>query len=172
MRNTIKAIATAVIIAGFSNASNAQATATATATATIVTPISISSDVNMNFGNIAVKASSGGTVILSEADGSRNKTGDVTLPANVGTVTRAHFDVSGQPNYTYAITLPSSVVLTRASGSETMTANAFTSSVGATSTLSGAGTESFYVGATLTVDAGQAAGTYTSENFDVTVNYN
>jgi hypothetical protein len=82
------------------------------------------------------------------------------------------FTVTGTAAYTYAITLPTTVTLTRASGSETMDATAFTSNPSGTGTLSGGGTQNFNVGATLTVAAGQAAGVYTSGNFDVTVNYN
>ncbi len=39
-------------------------------------------------------------------------------------------------------------------------------------TLNGAGAAAFTVGATLTVAAGQAAGSYTSANFPVTISYN
>ena len=71
-----------------------------------------------------------------------------------------------------AITLPSSAVtLTRASGSETMTASTFTSTPSGTGTLS-SGTQNVTVGATLTVAAAQVAGVYSSGNFNVTVNYN
>jgi hypothetical protein len=52
-----------------------------------------------------------------------------------------------------------------------MAAGSFTSNPSATGTLS-SGTQDVYVGATLTVSAGQLAGVYTSGNFSVTVNYN
>src|SRR5258705_7180265 len=82
----------------------AQATASATATATIVAPIAISKTVDMNFGNVAVIAA--GTVVLSPSTGNRTKTGGVTLPSTIGTVTAASFDVTGEGAYTYSITLP------------------------------------------------------------------
>ena len=149
-------------------ATNAQSTATATATATIVTPIAISKTADMNFGNIAV-TSSGGNVVLAN-DGTRTKTGGVTLPATAGTVTAAAFTVTGTSGYAYSVTLPSAAVtLTRASGSETMAATAFTHD--ATGTLTG-GTENIKVGATLAVAAAQVAGSYVSSAFNVTVNYN
>jgi hypothetical protein len=54
-----------------------------------------------------------------------------------------------------------------------MTVNAFTSSPSATGTLSGTGSQTLTVGATLNVAAGQAAGSYTnSTGVLVTVNYN
>ena len=54
-----------------------------------------------------------------------------------------------------------------------MSVGTFTSTPIATGLLSGAGTQTVTVGATLTVGASQAAGVYTSGTpFDVTVNYN
>lgn len=162
----------ALALVGFAATTNAQATATATATATIVTPISISKTADMSFGNIAVQAGTGGTVVLAPA-GTRTTggAGGVTLPATTGTVTAAAFTVNGNGSYTYAITLPSVVTLTRASGTETMDATSFTSTPSGTGTLSG-GTQNLTVGATLTVAAAQVPGVYTSGNFNVTVNYN
>lgn len=168
MKKSILAIAALVI--AFSASSFAQSSATATSTATIVTPISITKTVDMNFGNIAVNSSSG-TVVLSP-EGARSSTGGVTLPGTSGTVTAASFDVTGEGAYTYAITLPSSVTITRNSGAETMTVNAFTSTPSATGTLT-AGAQTLTVGATLNVGASQVAGTYVSGTaFTVTVNYN
>jgi hypothetical protein len=154
----------------FSSRLYAQATATATATATVVTPISISKNADMSFGNLAVQAATGGTVVLAPA-GTRTRTSGVTLPATTGTVTAASFTVTGNGSYTYAITLPTTVTLTHSGGVQTMTASAFTSNPSGTGTLS-SGTQDVSVGATLTVAAGQLAGVYTSGNFSVTVNYN
>jgi hypothetical protein len=161
-------------LAGYSVTVNAQSTATATATATVVTPIAITKTSDMSFGNLSVQAATGGTVVLP-ASGSRSSTSGVTLPATAGTVTPAAFDVTGTAAYTYAITLPSSVTLNHSAGAGTgtMVASSFvsnqTSNIG---TLNGSGSQSFSVGATLTVGAGQAAGVYLSGNFNVTVNYN
>jgi hypothetical protein len=141
----------------------AQATATANASATIVTPISISKNTDMNFGNVATDGSVG-TVVLTPAAG-RTPSGGVTLPATAGTVTAASFTISGSGSYTYAITLPSSVIIT--SGSDQMTVDNFTSTPGTTGTLT------ITIGATLNLVASQAEGTYTSDTpFAVTVNYN
>lgn len=174
MKNlTIKAAALAfvVIACGMSQKSFAQASATASASATIVTPITITKNVDMNFGNAAVQAATGGTVVLAPA-GTRTATSGVTLPAVTGTVAAASFDVAGQANYTYAITLPSSLTITDG-GSNSMTVNSFTSTPASTGTLSSTGTQTLTVGATLNVTAGQASGTYTSGTpFTVTVNYN
>jgi len=155
---------------GSALAANAQATATATSSATIVSPIAIAKVADMNFGNIGIDENNAGVVTLS-AGGDRSKSGGVSLPATSGTVAAASFEVTGQPNYTYAITLPNSLVI--ASGDNTMIVNAFTSSPAATGTLSAAGAQTVNVGASLNVGAGQAEGTYTSTTpFEVTVNYN
>ena len=165
-----KLIATAIIMTGFISASFAQATATATATATVVTPISISKNTDMSFGNLAVQAATGGTVVLAPA-GTRTSTSGVTLPATTGTVTAASFTVNGNGSYTYAITLPTTVTLTHSGGVQTMDATSFTSNPSGTGALT-AGTQDISIGATLTVAAAQLAGVYTSGNFNVTVNYN
>lgn len=171
MKKTIyKVAAIAAVLIGFHAAGRAQASATANASATIVTPISIARTAHMNFGNVAVNATTAGTVELSPG-GARTAAGGVTLPATAGTVSAASFTVSGEGNYTYAITLPSTD-LTITDGTNTMTVNAFTSTPSATGTLS-SGTQTLNVGATLNVAAGQAAGVYTSTTpFTVTVNYN
>jgi len=169
MKNITKIIALAFVVVGFSNAVNAQSTASASASATIVTPISITKTVDLDFGNVAASGVAG-TVVITPA-GTRSTTGGVSLPVTPGTVTAASFNVAGQGNYTYAITLPASVTIS--SGANNMTVNAFSSNPATTGTLSAGGTQTIGVGATLNVNASQAAGTYTSATpFDVTVNYN
>jgi len=172
MKNTSKLIAAACVLTASlaTTASFAQATASATATGTIVTPISITEDVNMNFGNLAVQTATGGTVVLAP-DGSRTVTLGVSLPVTAGTVTAASFTVTGEAGYTYAITLPVTDV-TLNSGIYTMTANTFTSTP-LTAGLLTAGIQTLTVGATLNVAAAQPAGVYITQTpFDVTVNYN
>ena len=102
-------IATAILLIASASTSFAQSTATATATAIIVSPISLTKNVDMNFGNVAVQTAAGGTVVLA-TDGSRTKTGGVTLPNVAGSPAAASFTVDGQGAYTYAITLPSSAL--------------------------------------------------------------
>jgi hypothetical protein len=170
MKKTPMLFVATLTLACLATTVRAQETASATATATIVTPISIVKDVDMNFGNVAVQSTTGGTVVLAPA-GTRTRTGGVTLPTTGGTVTAASFTVSGTSGYSYAITLPSTA-LTITSGANTMTVTTFTSDPSGTGTLTG-GEQVVNVGATLNVAAGQPAGTYVSATpFDVTVNYN
>ena len=170
MKNITKFCALAIVILGFSVSSFAQVTASATSTGTIVTPIAITNAGDMNFGNVAVSAAPG-TVILAPA-GTRTITGGVTLPAVPGTVTAAHFAITGTVAYTYSITLPSTAT-TVTSGSNTMTVDGFTCTPTPTGVLDGSGKQTVDVGATLNVAGAQPAGIYVSGTpFDVTVNYN
>ena len=167
----IKFFAIAILFSGVSVISSAQVTATATASSTIVTPIGITKTVDMNFGNVAVNSTTPGTVVLTP-EGTRTKTGGVTLPTTVGTVAAAEFSVTGANNYTFSITLPSTSHEIK-SDLNTMSVTGFTSTPTPTGTLSATGSATVKVGATLNVSAGQAAGTYTSVTpFEVTVNYN
>lgn len=161
-----------IAVFGFSVTSFGQKTATATATGNIITPITITKTVDMVFGNIAVNENPG-TVVLTSA-GARSATGGVTVSTALGgSPTAASFTITGLANSTYAITLPASNTLKRASGTETMVVDVFTSSPSATGTLSSGGSQTLTVGATLNVAGNQVPGVYTSEAaFEVTVNYN
>lgn len=167
MKHLKKLISFVVIFAGITTATFAQALATATAT--IVSPILITKSLDMNFGNVAV-GTTAGTVVMTPA-GARSATGGVTLPATVGTVSAATFNVTGTAGYTYTIVITGSP-LTVTSGGNTMTVTAFTNSPTSPATLA-AGNNALTVGATLNVGASQAAGIYVSaSSFTVTVNYN
>ncbi|MDP1746273.1 MAG: DUF4402 domain-containing protein [Bacteroidota bacterium] len=131
-------------------------------------PIGITKTIDMNFGNIAVIAS--GTVVLNPA-GSRIGTGGVTLPAIAGSVLAASFDVTGEANLTYAITLPLNCIIS--SGGNNLTIDNFTSIPSGIGTLNGIGTQQLNIGATLNIIGAQSPGNYISSfPFEVTVNYN
>lgn len=167
-----KFLAAAIILVTASVNSNGQATATADASATIVSPISITKNADMNFGNISVGAVGGTVTLLPNAAGQRNASpgSSISFPAVTGTVSAAEFQVTGQANYTYDITLPAPLQIVN--GLDFMDVQSFTSSV-PTGTLDGTGNETIYVGADLVVAANQAPGTYTTATpFFVAVNYN
>lgn len=167
-------ILTGVILMSIASLSvKAQDNATAQSSATIVTTIDISKDVDLNFGNLAVTTDAG-TVKLEASDAAtRTNTGGVTLPVISGTVSAAKFNVLGENNYTYAITLPASSFTLTGAG-DPMTIDEFTTNKDDNkSTLSASGTDSFFVGATIHVNANQAPGTYTNTTgLNVIVNYN
>jgi len=170
MKKIIYLLFVPVLCSVFASTSYAQVTATASSTVSIITPIAITKEVDMNFGNIAISPTLGGTVVLPTS-GNRTMTGGVTLPVVSGTVTAATFTVSGEGNSTYSITLPTSAIVL-SSGSGTMTVENFVSTPSSTGTLSG-GNQEIKVGATLNVGAAQSAGHYTNESsLYVTVNYN
>lgn len=139
-----------------------------TATATIVGPLSLSKVSDMNFGTIAVGAGAG-TLVLG-TDNSRTPAGVTLVPPAAGIA--ASFTVAGEASRAIAITLPADGTVTLAGPGVAMPVNTFVHNAGATPALNGSGAAAFTVGATLTINAGQASGTYTSANFPVTVSYN
>lgn len=165
-----------IIIIVFDFSVFAQSRASATASATIISPLILTHDgTDLNFGDLSVQHSTGGTVILSP-DGTRTFGGCVTLPGNIGSVSAAVFGVSGQANHSYSVTLPANCLLTHTNNNDNMIVDHFTSSP---STSNGAGIlnsngmQTLYVGATLNVAANQTAGLYTSGTaFTVIINYN
>ncbi|MDB5451853.1 MAG: hypothetical protein JWO33_431 [Caulobacteraceae bacterium] len=125
--------------------------ATATATANIVTPISVTSDQNLIFGNLL--AGTGGTVVVSPLD-ARTKTGGITLLTGVAPKA-AHFAIVADTNggATYVV----SYTKTDLTGAgPDLVISAITSDTAPTS-----GNASTKVGATITVASAQAPGTYT-----------
>ncbi|WP_276133160.1 DUF4402 domain-containing protein [Polluticoccus soli] len=147
------------------------ANANAHAKATVVVPIAISNINDLNFGNIAVSASAGGTVVLDPTNNTRTSSNGVSLPANQGTVQAAMFEVTGAPLFTYTISVPSQLLVYN--GSNNMTVNNFISTPIAGS-LDNSGKQTLKIGATLTVNPNQADGNYQSsgQGFTVTVQYN
>src|SRR5262249_54777195 len=116
-------------------ASLGQQTSSASAdiSAAIVTPIAIAKTVDLNFGNMA-SGNSSGTLVMAP-NGTRSASGGVTLPASAGGPTVASFSVTGQSNYTYSITLPSSASTINDGSSHTMTVDTWTSNPSTTGTL-------------------------------------
>ena len=127
----------------------------------------------MNFGNVAVSATTAGTAIM-DPTGARTAggAGGVTFPATTGVVSPASFTVLGQPGYSYAISLPSSCMLTDGA-TNTMLVNNFISDPAVSGALDATGSQVLRVSATLNVAAGQAPGNYQNlGGVPVTVNYN
>lgn len=175
------ALASVVLLGSAGVVSNAYAaSATSTATSTVIAPIGITAPVVLSFGKFAPGA--GGSVTISNS-GARTGTG-VILSSTSSTQTAARFDVTGEASTTYAITPSGVTALTGISGaaltlpstmalaktSDLTGANVTTGTVAA-GTLTAGGTQSIYVGGTLTVGAAQPAGVYTGA-VTVTVEYN
>ncbi len=158
----------AIGLAGVLQSSAQAANTTATAAAVVATAITIVNTVDMDFGTVA-EDGSGGTIILA-TDGSRTITGGASVLAG-SPGAAASFNVGGEGNNTYTIVITGDPV-TLDSGGNTMTATTFVTDPTPTGTLSG-GSQVLLIGATLTLGAGQATGTYLSATpFTVTVAYN
>ncbi len=156
-----------ILILCFSSSIFAQATASFNASVTIIQPIGITTTSDLKFANVDAK--NGGEITLSP-NNTRTTSGDVEL-ADGGTVSAASFEITGQPGYTYAVTLPSdSYVLSN--GSESIEINNFTTDFNSDNSIA-IGTQTINVGATLKVNPNQTPGNYVNQGgFNVTVNYN
>lgn len=172
MKSRIVLLAAAALFALTSISAFAQSNeqATATADAKIVAGISVTKVNDLKFGQI-VRSASAGTVVLSAATGDRSATGGVTLGLADG-ARAAEFSVAGEPAYSFALTLPTSISLTKTGSSATLTVSNFTSTLtGDAGILDGNGEASFNVGADLSVAANQETGVY-SGDFTVVAAYN
>ncbi len=143
------------------------ATAVATVDANIVSTLSIAAYSGLGFGDISSSAVAGSVVMTPS--GTRTATGGVTINSAIAG-SAASFDIVGNANASYAITMPVSVVLSDAS-SNTMVVDSFTSSPALSGVLDGSGQQALYVGATLNVGSNQPFGVYAGL-MSVTVEYN
>ena len=132
------------------------ATATTTVDANIVSTVSVVAQNGIVFGDIG-SSSIPGTITIA-VDGSRTSTGGATINSNTSG-TPASFEISGDPNALYMITLPTYVVITSSAG-DTMTVDNFTSAPSGNGQLDPAGRQSLNVGATMNVGSFQAFGAY------------
>jgi len=178
MKKLVKISLVLVAMIAFGATSFAQNTANASANskAKIIAGINITNDRELNFGDIIADAT-GGTVIVDATNPGARSASPVTLisAGQAGTVSSAHFTVTGQAGYTYTIDLPSSdVTLQGPAGSTDMTIahGTFTSSLASPATFSAGGSDDLYIGATLTVGGSQDPGVYESgSDFVITVTY-
>lgn len=162
----------AIAILGFSAVSFGQAdNATATASATIITPIAITNNGDLNFGNIV--ATGAGIVTIATNSSPSYPDAAVIAYAVPGNISAAHFNVVGSTDASFTISPIAAITVANAAG-DVMTVDGFTTDPALTAgKLSNLGTQTINVGATLHVTATHPAGFYTSTTpFTVTVNYN
>ena len=149
--------------------------------AEIVEVMTISQTTSLNFGTNIKTTNEGGTVILASNSNTRNYTGGLTNSGPISqNATNATFEISGSALATYAVTLPAAVTLTHTlieTGINTMEITAMkarfndATSDSVTSTIASDGTDSFTLGATLTVQENQILGQYSGQ-YEVSVDYN
>ena len=159
-----KILAGAAIAAALFSQSAYAADVSGDASARIIQPLSITKDADMNFGEI-LPSDAAGSVTLSTA-GSVTASGGATI-FDGSNAQAASFDVRGEGNEAYSLTLPTTITLTD-DLDNTMTVSNFQSS--ATEVLNLNGREQFDVGASLSVGANQSAGLYAG-SFTVSVDY-
>ncbi|MBC9914583.1 DUF4402 domain-containing protein [Chitinophaga varians] len=174
MKKVLSLLAIVSVIFAGKAVAQTSATATANASATVITPIAIAKTLDLNFGVLA-SSPIPGTLKISPA-GVRTTTGGVSTLSTTGTVTPAIFSVTGENNFTYAITLPLIPVVlnhTTLPGAFMLATNFTSSPAVITGGVLTGGSQALNVGATLFVGPNQPHGLYTTNiPFPVTVNYN
>lgn len=116
---------------------------------------------------LVASTTTAGTITIDSATGTKTASGGAISLG--GLHTRAYFQISGEKNTSFSITLPASITIT-APGGATTTITGFESTPAFTGTLDSSGKAYVYVGAVLQVGAGQTSGLYSSI-FDITVDY-
>jgi len=161
-------VAALALIAPASMAAAVTPLTEATSNATIILPLTVTKLQDLEFGFLAVTTA--GTAVLDPDSDTLSVTGGAT-PVG-GSPHCAEFVGAAQSNSVVNIKVPRQpVTLTRAGGTETMTASNFTLQGGLNKrALAKADSFTFRVGATLDIAAGQVEGTYVG-TFDVTVQY-
>jgi hypothetical protein len=179
MKTIIKFIGTAFVLLLLSTNIFAQGTTVyAEVEGWIVTPLSITQERIMEFGDVAISSTVAGDVTLTAEDVTlREAHLGATLPStNLHGESSAKFVVNGYADATYAVTLPADpFTITRVGGSETMTVSNFVDNlVSHQSVLNSSGTDTFFVGAQMNVAAAQTPGQYKNlgNGFVVIVVYN
>ena len=167
MRNSIRlAAVSAVLAASFASSAQAADTATATASAEVLSTISVTKDLDMSFGQVAVNGD--GTVVLAPAGGVPCSAQLVCPGSNQPPL----FTVPGTADVGVTASVDqTSISLVHATDTtKTFTLDSFAVDFPGGNTLTG-GDAVFNVGGTLNVTAANAlAGVY-SGTFDVTVEY-
>ena len=168
MKNFTLTLLMAAALLGFSMNANAQASADGTSTTTVIAPIEITAANDLAFGNVT-EDGTGGTITVTAAS-SATATGADGAQAVDGTVTAGSFNVTGQNGNPYNITVPGDGVVSLSgslTGSAAIPVSGFTPNI-STGII---GTDNtFYVGGTITLAAGQAVDSYTG-TYTVTVQY-
>lgn len=185
MKNLFTLIIVTVTI-GFTGNSKAQtlSTVSASAGATIIVPMTLTEQNSLNFGSTNKKIGIAGSVVLSTTDASRDFNGGVSGSSVGDPASNAVFNVTGAHDSSYAITLPSSIIV-REPGSMAMTINELKirfsgaaqdiaineGSNSVSKMLNANGNDSFRLGGKLNIGSEQLAGMY-SGTYSITVDYN
>ncbi len=144
------------------------ATRAANGRARTLRPIVLTNTRALDFGTLITGATAG-TVTVNPRTDARTRTGGVTLFGG-GAPGAARFTATGTPAVNAFITIGTAPVLTRVSGSETMTVSNMTLNGATTRRIPASGVLDVRVGGRLNVAANQRDGLY-SGSFNLTVDY-
>jgi hypothetical protein len=172
----LKKMALVVTMAGLASSINA-ASDQGTATARVVTPLTVTeSATTMDFGDVAPDSTVASTVVLTPGGGRTASGGTAeALPSGPGQA--AVFNVTGENTQAYIVTFGNGSLDVAGGSANPMTVDTFTTNLPVVSgNYRGViGTnDSFNVGATLNMAAGQPGGSYSTANgtnYTVTVIY-
>ena len=164
MRNFISTLALATVLATAGAANAAPVTAEAGAGAKIIAPLEIANTLPLYFGTIAPSLTESGVVSVTP-DGAKKC--DEALTCLTADHTPATFEVRGEADAAYTISLPGAVEITNDKGDGMKVFNFMGSQDGGRLVK---GQDSFTVGGMLNVGVRQAAGQYTGR-FIVAVEY-
>lgn len=148
----------AMAFAALATASPARAApAAGMGTATLVAPLSVVRTDDLDFG-VLIAGATAGTATINASTDARTTSGGAVVGG--GSPTAAHFVAAGRIGALALISLPSSIVLTRGGGPETMTVSSISSNGPTLRLFPGTATIDVAVGGTLNVAANQATGIY------------
>ena len=156
---------TVVFVFAVSAAHAASVSATGTADAEIVAPISIEETTPLNFGRWSSPTDASTVSVSAAASPTVGHTGSIQQVGGGTAASAAAFAVTNDGSLPYGAAVSDSSITISDGNSHTMTVNGF--SLSCTSSCTAA---TLYVGGTLNVGAGQAAGSYTG-SFTVTLTY-
>ena len=171
-----KLLLSAIVILGFTAVSFGQTNqvANATATAKVIKALTLTNPTGLDFGTFSGLSTTTSTVVLAT---NNSRSGTANLLAGLPG-TAAAFNVVGEANAVFSITLPATATSLTAVAPSLGTAMSIPAASWVTNqtsnssvTLDGSGLNTFLVGSTLNVGINQAAGTYNG-TYSVTVNYN
>lgn len=134
----------------------------------IVNPVSVTNGSDLDFGRFIAGGVNSRVMVPATSDTVVVSSG-TAIPAG-GTVSRARFDVVAPPLTLVFISLPTSIQLTRVSGTEQMLLDQFQQNGLPTRIMGLSGQFSFYVGGRLRIGPAQTQGRYQG-TFNVTVNF-
>ena len=156
-----------LVLSAAAGAAPAPATQNARGTVSVLRPLTILKQMDMDFGELV--AAGAGTAVLDPVSGALTTTG---LVSHAGPAAHpAVFTTTGSRTANVHIRIPQNpITLTRVGGTETMIVSTWTLDGNQNRKFPANSAFNFAVGATLTVAAGQAEGTYLG-TFDVNVQY-